>query len=178
MAGPSSSGGHADLFKPVPPHQRSSAEAPEVASTLAACSVQLQNLMRMLLQYGPNMSQVRSRRCAAGLCGVAMTPSIWAPLAACSVQLWHFVHMQQLQHSSLLVLQMLVCMLLLRLPIPWARHVQLQVMQSAAMPPLSLKCWLACSDTQKPFQPAEALSACSSRNVLTYSWAAGYHQKL
>ena len=64
MAGPSSSGGHADLPNHVPAHQRSSAEAPEVASTLAACSVQLQNLMRMLLQYGPNMSQVRSMHCA------------------------------------------------------------------------------------------------------------------
>ena len=64
MAGPSSSGGLAEPSKHVPAHQRSSAEAPEVASTLAACSVQLQNLMRMLLQYGPNMSQVRSRCCA------------------------------------------------------------------------------------------------------------------
>lgn len=86
MAAPSSSGGHADLPKYAPPHQRSSAEAPEVASTLAACSVQLQNLMRMLLQYGPNMSQVKARRCAAGLwwcCDDAKHLTPWQP-AQCS----------------------------------------------------------------------------------------------
>lgn len=86
-----------------------------MASTLAACSVQLQNLMRMLLQYGPNMSQVKARRCAAGLwwcCDDAKHLTPWQP-AQCSRD---FMHMRLLQHSSLLVLQMLMCLLLLRMP--------------------------------------------------------------
>ena len=79
-----------------------------------------------------------------------MTPSI-CPLAACSVQLWDFMHIQQLHRISLLVLYMLVCLLLLRMPSVWARFVPLQMMPSAAVPPVPLKHWLARNGTQSHF---------------------------